>query len=107
MIWRECITNWEDVEGNDGGLSELPLPGETKGKSQTSVLEGGNRDRTGSVFGSGSHGRVHCRLVAFAMLNIQVSPVSAGMFLFRGGARLTRIEATGNNFAFVNIFLLP
>ena len=64
-------------------------------------------DRVGSVFGCGSHNRVRCRVLAFAMLNIQVSLVLVGMFVVCGGACLLRTEATEHNFAFVNIFLFP
>ena len=64
-------------------------------------------DCIGSLFSGGSHDCVHCKFFEFAMLNIQVSLVLVGMFLVCSGARLIRTEATENNFAFVNIFLLP
>jgi hypothetical protein len=63
-------------------------------------------DRRGSDFGGGNSGLVHCRVQAFAMLNTQVSLVLVRVFLVCSDARLTRIEAKENNFAFVNIFLL-
>jgi len=59
----------------------------------------------GSVFGCESDDRVHCRVLAFAMLNIQASQVLVGMFVICRGARLLRTEATEHNFVFVNIFL--
>jgi hypothetical protein len=62
-------------------------------------------DRMGSVFGSGSDDRVHCRVLTFAMLNIQGSQILVGMFVICREARLPRTQATEHNFAFVNIFL--
>jgi hypothetical protein len=62
-------------------------------------------DRMGRVFGCGSDDRVHCRVLVFAMLNIEASQVSVGMFVICRGARLLRTEATEHNFALVNIFL--
>jgi len=62
-------------------------------------------DRMGSVFVCGSNDRVHCTVLAFAMLNFQASQVLGGMFVICRGDRLPRTEATEYNFAFVNIFL--
>jgi len=76
------------MEGSDRGLTEVPMPGETKGKFEGLVPEEGKQDGShGKCFVCRSGNRVHRTDLVFAMLNTQASQVLVRMFVIcRGGS---------------------